>query len=313
MFSSCVKGHFKPHDNQTYFWQRYVDRDFATLRACFPVESKNDEAREVFGLQNVSIRLGLYIWDTYSIYSMSSCCVCVLLYFLIVLPVISIDIALLYGLRPAPAMPGKNGERRVENKNVIVACEVPGKRFPRVGRGFPTHHSWGPFELFWGHVEGLTLETLSPVASEVASLSLRSIFSPQLCSCLGRALHKCPLNVYVGPSGVYVGAMFAHLEVILGLCCHLWTMLRAMLDRRALCYFHDFTFLPKILLEKALPSGLRGTHSIFATLFLGKTESCLGRAHPRWAPEGSHQWPARFQEFQETLPEKGRRHGAASQ
>lgn len=23
--------------------ERYVDRDFATLRACFPVESKNDE------------------------------------------------------------------------------------------------------------------------------------------------------------------------------------------------------------------------------------------------------------------------------
>ena len=35
-----------------------------------------------------------------------------------------------------------------------------------------------------------------------------------------------------------------------------------------LCCFHDFTFIPKILLEKALPSGLRGTHSIFATLFL---------------------------------------------
>ena len=35
-----------------------------------------------------------------------------------------------------------------------------------------------------------------------------------------------------------------------------------------LCCFHDFTFIPKILLEKALPSGLRSTRSIFATLFL---------------------------------------------
>ena len=35
-----------------------------------------------------------------------------------------------------------------------------------------------------------------------------------------------------------------------------------------LCCFHDFTVSPKILLESALPSGLRGTHSIFATLFL---------------------------------------------
>ena len=82
------------------------------------------------------------------------------------------------------------------------------------------------------------------MASEVASLSLRSIFSPKLCSCLGRALQKWPLNVYVGPSwgyvgpsGVYVGAMVAHLGVMVGLCCHIlascWTMLWAMLDRRA--------------------------------------------------------------------------------
>ena len=139
------------------------------------------------------------------------------------------------------------------------------------------------FEPFWGHVEGLTLET---VASEVASLSLRSIFSPKLCSCLGRALQKRPLNIYVGPSwgyvgpsGVHVGAMFAHLGVMLRQCCHIvascWTMLWGMLGRRVppggdlgLCCFHDFTFIPKILLEKALPSGLRGTHSILATPFL---------------------------------------------
>ena len=35
--------------------------------------------------------------------------------------------------------------------------------------------SRGPFEPFWGHVEKLTLETVSPVASKVALLSLRSI------------------------------------------------------------------------------------------------------------------------------------------
>ena len=46
-------------------------------------------------------------------------------------------VAGLYGLRPAPAMPG-HGQRRDENKNFIVACEVPGNA--RVGRGFPTHH-----------------------------------------------------------------------------------------------------------------------------------------------------------------------------
>ena len=80
--------------------------------------------------------------------------------------------------------------------------------------------SRGPFEPFLDHVEELTLETLSPVASKVASLSLRSIFSPKPCSCLGRALQKCSLErAYVGPSWGYVGAMLAHL----GLCWgHQW-------------------------------------------------------------------------------------------
>ena len=61
----------------------------------------------------------------------------------------------------------------------------------------------------------------------------------------------------------------------------------------------------QILLEKALPSGLRGNHSISATPFLWKEESCLGGAHPRCAAEGSRQWPARCQE---TLP-KGSKFG----
>ena len=83
-----------------------------------------------------------------------------------------VEMYLLYGLRPAPAMPG---QRRVKNKNFIVACEVPGN----ASRGSeeasrPSIHE-AHFEPFWGHVEGLTLETLSPVASEV-----RSIFSPKL-------------------------------------------------------------------------------------------------------------------------------------
>ena len=43
-----------------------------------------------------------------------------------------------------------------------------------------------------------------------------SIFSPKPCSCLGRALGLC--WGYVGPSGVYVGARFAHLGAMLGLC-----------------------------------------------------------------------------------------------
>ena len=67
-----------------------------------------------------------------------------------------------------------------------------------------------------------------------------------------------PVLGLCGPiCGVYVGAMFAHVGPSgaprgdFGLCC-----------------FHDFTFIPKILLEKALPSGLRSTRSIIATPFL---------------------------------------------
>ena len=80
-------------------------------------------------------------------------------------------------------------------------------------------------------VEELTLETLSPVASKVALLSLQSILSPKPCG----ALQKCHLNgpmlaqlgAMLGPilglcwgpfHWVYVGAMFAHLGAMLGLC-----------------------------------------------------------------------------------------------
>ena len=101
--------------------------------------------------------------------------------------------ARLYGLRPAPAMPGaRNGQRRVENKNFIQETLPEGRKRDRQPRAASR-----PIMR--------TLETLSPVASEVASLSLRSIFSPKPCGCLGRALQKCALNLYVGPSWDYVG------------------------------------------------------------------------------------------------------------
>ena len=106
--------------------------------------------------------------------------------------------------------------------------------------------SRGPFEPFKGHVENW-LETLSPVASEVASLS-----SLKPCSCLGRAP---PGRGYGSPSRLcwgYVGP-----SCILAPC---WTMLWAMLDRRApprgdfgLCCFQDFTFVPKFCLKKLSP------------------------------------------------------------
>ena len=91
--------------------------------------------------------------------------------------------------------------------------------------------SRGPFEPFWGHVEELTLETLSSVASEVASLCItvpaKHFFSETLLL-PGTGIAKMPPErVYVGPSwgyvgpfGVYVGAMF-DLGAMLGLCCHI--------------------------------------------------------------------------------------------
>ena len=63
---------------------------------------------------------------------------------------------LLYGLRPAPAMPGQEMGRvgREGSRTRILSR----KCFPRVGRGIGSpgrlpDPSWGPFELFWGHVE----------------------------------------------------------------------------------------------------------------------------------------------------------------
>ena len=128
----------------------------------------------------------------------------------------------------------------------------------------------------------------------------------------GWELRKCPWTGlcwptlglcwgYVGPSGVYVGARFAHLGAMLGLCWPPGGDFGAM----SCSWVHLHS---QILLEKALPSGLRGTHSIFATPFLWKSWILLGRAHPWWAPEGSHQWPVGFQK---TRPE-GRKRGRGS-
>ena len=162
------------------------------------------------------------------------------------------------------------------------------------------------------------------MASEVVSLSLRGIFSPKPCGCLGRALQQCALNLYMLAHLLsMLGAMFAHLGVMLGLCCHslapCWTMLRAMLDRRVppeviwgyVVFMTSPSFL-KFCLKKLSPVACEAPTSFLQHYFSEKVESCWERAHPRWAPEGSHQWPARFQE---TLPEgrkKGRRPRAAS-
>ena len=97
---------------------------------------------------------------------------------------------------------------------------------------------------------------------------------------------------HVDPSWRYVGAMLAHLGAMLQLCCPILPLCRAiladMLPLRepprgdlGLC-FNRFTFIPKILLEKA-PATAR---SIFATPSPSKTRILPGTG----TPESSHQW-----------------------
>ena len=113
---------------------------------------------------------------------------------------------------------------------------------------------------------------------------------------LGAMLAHLDVGGHVRPSWGYDGAMLPHLGPfwpILGLCWPIWglcwghvrpswgyvvamlphlgLLLDHVVDPRGdfgLCCFHDFTFIPEILLEKSLLGGLRGTHSIFATPFL---------------------------------------------
>ena len=151
--------------------------------------------------------------------------------------------------------------------------------------------SRGPFEPFWGHVEELTLETPSPVASKVVPLRKpcpASAKMPPKRAYVGSSWG------YVGPSAVYVGAMFAHLGAMSGLC---WPP-EVILE---LCCFHEFTFIPKICLKKLSPVACEAPTAFLQHHFFEKAQSCLGREHPWWAPESSHQWPARCQKTRKCL------------
>ena len=182
----------------------------------------------------------------------------------------------------------RNGQRRVENKNFIVAW----KHFPRVGRGVggpgrlpdPSFHEVH-FTPFWGHVEELTRNALPSGQRGRITVPARHFFTEslllpgtgiakmppeRLCwPILGLCWPICGLCWgHVRPSWGYVEAMLPHLGPLLD---HVVGDVGPSGTPRGvfgLCCFHGFTFIPKILLEKALPSGLRGTHSIFATPFL---------------------------------------------
>ena len=94
-------------------------------------------------------------------------------------------------------------------------------------------------------------------------------------------------------------AMLAQLQSMLGLCWPIWGLCWGYVDSPevilGLCCVHEFTFIPKICLKKLSPAACEAPIPFLQHHFSEKAESCLGRAHPRWAPEGSRQWPARFQ------------------
>ena len=124
---------------------------------------------------------------------------------------------------------------------------------------------WGQVRPSWGYVGGMLAQLWSMLGPG----------SPILGLCWG----------YVGPSGVYVGAMFAHLGAMFGLCWPPEVIL-------GLCCVHEFTFIPKICLKKLSPMACEAPTPFVQHHVSEKAESCVGGAHPRWAPEGSHQWPA---------------------
>ena len=94
--------------------------------------------------------------------------------------------------------------------------------------------------------------------------------------------------------------MLAHLGSILGPCSPILGLCRGYIDRPeiilGLCYFHNFILTPKFCLKKLSPMAYEVPFPFLQCNFSQKVEVYLERAHPRQAPEGSHQWPARFQE-----------------
>ena len=131
---------------------------------------------------------------------------------------------------------------------------------------------WPILGLCWG-CNSLSGPMLAHLGAMLAQLRcMLGPGSPILALCWG----------YVGPSGAYVGAMFAHLGA----------------PRRwfwGYVVFMSSPSFPKFCLKKLSPVACEAPTSFLQHHFSEKAESWWGRAHPRWAPEGSRQWPARFQ------------------
>ena len=168
-----------------------------------------------------------------------------------------------------------------EATHSICACEVPGN-------------------ASWGSEQGSAVPGAPPLSKAKICFSDGHFVSKALLL-LGMGIAKMLAYLglcwrYVGPFGVYVGARFAHLGAMLGLRWPTGGDFGAMLF--SWVHLHS-----KFCLKKLSPVACEAPTPSLQRHFSEKAESCRGRAHPRWGPEGSHQWPARFQEtFQARLP-----------
>ena len=178
---------------------------------------------------------------------------------------------LLYGLRPAPAMPGQEIEQEFYRGSR--------KRFPRVGRGAP----------FWGHIEELTLETLSPVANEVPA---KHFFSETLLL-PGTGIAKMPperlcwpiLGLLLGPCSPILGLCWGYVATSwppVGPCCgRCWAVGYPPEVILGYVVFMTSPSFSEFCLKKLSPVACEAPAPFLQHHFSQKVESCLERAHPR--------------------------------
>ena len=162
----------------------------------------------------------------------------------------------LYGLRPAPAMPG---EQKFYPGNVSQGSEE-GSAAPG---SFPTHP-----KLFFSEILRLPGTGIAKMRPDSLGWPILGLCWPICCLCWGPC---SPILRLCWP--------------ILAPC---WTMLRARLDRRVpaeviwgYVVFMTSPSVPKFCLKTLSPVACEAPTPFLQRYFSEKAESCWGRAHPR--------------------------------
>ena len=198
----------------------------------------------------------------------------------------------LYGLRPAPAMPG---EQEFYPGNVFQGSEE-GSAAPG---SFPTHHDEVHLNCL-GVMLRIDSRNALPSGQRGRSTVPAKHFFSEILRLPGTGIAKMRPEPLCWPilglcwpiCCLCLGAMFAHLEVMLGLCWPIlapcWTMLRARLDRRVpaeviwgYVVFMTSPSVPKFCLKTLSPVACEAPTPFLQRYFSEKAESCWGRAHPR--------------------------------